>query len=58
MGVRVLEEKLMLFLRIHQLYERKFKIAQIAEELKISRPTVYKYLEMKFEEVQEYISTS
>jgi transposase len=48
----------MLFLKIHQLHERKFKIAQIADELKVSRPTVYKYLEMKFEEVQEYLSTS
>jgi transposase len=48
----------MLFLQIHQLHKKKFKIAQIAEELKISRPTVYKYLEMKFEEVQEYLSTS
>lgn len=45
----------MLYLKIHQLQERKFKIAQIAEELKVSRPTVYKYLEMTFEEVQEYV---
>jgi transposase len=48
----------MLYLKIRQLHEKKFKIAQIAEELKISRPTVYKYLEMTFEEVQDYLSTS
>ncbi|WP_156890012.1 IS21 family transposase [Planococcus lenghuensis] len=46
----------MLFLKIQQLKEKKFKVAQIAAELKISRPTVYKYLEMDFEEVREYIS--
>lgn len=45
----------MLYLNIRQLHERKFKIAQIADSLKISRPTVYKYLEMTFEEVQEYL---
>ena len=44
----------MLYLHIHQLRERKFNITQIAEELKISRPTVYKYLEMNFEEVHTY----
>ncbi|MCM3738573.1 IS21 family transposase [Bacillus cytotoxicus] len=45
----------MLYLKIRQLHEKKFKVAQIAEELKISRPTVYKYLEMTFEEVKEYL---
>lgn len=44
----------MLYIEIHQLYKKRFKIAQIAEELKISRPTVYKYLGMSFEEAQEY----
>jgi transposase len=53
-----LEDKLLLYLKIRQLHERKFKIAQIAEELKISRPTVYKYLEMTFEEIQAYLSIS
>lgn len=48
----------MLYLKIRQLHERKFKIAQIAEELKITRPTVYKYLNMSFEEVQEYLVSS
>lgn len=31
-------------------------ITQIAAELKVSRPTVYKYLEMDFEEVHAYAS--
>ena len=44
----------MLYLHIQQLRERKFNITQIAEELRISRPTVYKYLEMDFEEVHAY----
>lgn len=44
----------MLYLHIYQLRERKLNITQIAEELKISRPTVYKYLEMNFEEVYAY----
>ena len=46
----------MLYFHIHQLRERKLNITQIAEELKISRPTVYKYLEMDFEEVHAYAS--
>lgn len=48
----------MLYLKIRELREKKFKIAQIATELKISRPTVYKYLEMEFEEVRDYLSIS
>lgn len=51
---KTLEEKLMLHIKIHQLHQRKFKIAQIAKELKISRPTVYKYLNMTFEEVKRH----
>ncbi|MEK3993127.1 helix-turn-helix domain-containing protein [Robertmurraya sp. FSL R5-0851] len=43
----------MLYLKIRELREKKFKIAQIAAELKISRPTVYKSLEMEFEEVRD-----
>ncbi|MFJ5788554.1 helix-turn-helix domain-containing protein [Lysinibacillus sp. NPDC093197] len=37
-------------MRIHQLRERRFRIAQISKRFKISRKTVYKYLEMSFEE--------
>ncbi|MCP3033599.1 IS21 family transposase [Halobacillus sp. A1] len=44
----------MLYLKIQDLHKRKFKVAQIAKELKISRPTVYKYLEMTFEEAKAY----
>jgi len=43
-------------MHIHQLRDRKLNITQIAEELKVSRPTVYKYLEMDFEEVHTYVS--
>ena len=49
-----LEEKLVLYVKIHQLRKKKFKVAQIAKELKISRPTVYKYLEMTFDEARAY----
>lgn len=48
----------MLYLKIRELREKKLKNAQIAAELKISRPTVYKYLEMEFEEVRDYLSIS
>ncbi|MGD7007033.1 IS21 family transposase [Metabacillus sp. 84] len=44
----------MLYVKIQELHKRKFKVAQIAMELKISRPTVYKYLEMTFEEARAY----
>ena len=44
----------MLYVKIHELRKRKFKVAQIAKELKISRPTVYKYLEMTFDEARAY----
>ena len=54
LGVRVLEEKLVLYVKIQELRKRKFKVAQIAKELKISRPTVYKYLEMTFDEAKAY----
>ena len=52
--VRVLEEKLVLYVKIHELRKKKFKVAQIAKELKVSRPTVYKYLEMTFDEAKAY----
>jgi len=56
--VRVLEEKLVLYVKICELRKRKFKVAQIAKELKISRPTVYKYLEMTFDEAKAYTEQS
>ena len=48
----------MLYVEIHQLKERGFNISRIANELKVSRPTVYKYLEMTFEEADNWLSVS
>jgi transposase len=48
-----MEEKLMLFLEIHQLKNQRLRISQIAKRLKISRTTAYKYLEMTFEQAVE-----
>ncbi|MFP7473382.1 IS21 family transposase [Niallia taxi] len=45
-----MEEKLMLYLEVHQLTKQRLRVSQIAKRLKISRTTVYKYLEMTFEE--------
>ncbi|WP_409369395.1 helix-turn-helix domain-containing protein [Lysinibacillus sp. 38-6] len=45
-------------IEIHQLRERGFKIAQISKRFKISRKTVYKYLEMSFEEALSEFSCS
>ena len=53
-----MEEKLVLYIEIHQLRERRFRIAQIAKRLKISRNTVYKYLELSFEEAVDEFSHS
>ncbi|PEA55758.1 IS21 family transposase [Bacillus pseudomycoides] len=50
-----MEEKLVLYVEIHQMYKRKFKITQIADHLKVTRATVYKYLAMSFEEAQQYL---
>ncbi|MFP3324255.1 helix-turn-helix domain-containing protein, partial [Planococcus sp. SIMBA_160] len=48
-----MEEKLMVYLEVHQLKKQRLRVAQIAQRLKISRTTVYKYLEMTFEEAVE-----
>ncbi|TLG80504.1 IS21 family transposase [Vagococcus zengguangii] len=53
-----MREKLMLYVEIHRLKKRGFNISQIANELKVSRPTVYKYLEMTFEEADNWLSVS
>lgn len=45
----------MLYVQIHQLYERKFRKSKIAKELKVSRPTIYKYLQMTFEEAKKLL---
>lgn len=51
-------EKLLLFVKVHQLKEQGFKVASIARKLSISRNTVYKYLEMTFEEASEWAVSS
>lgn len=48
-----MEEKLMVYLEIHQLRKQRLRVSQIAKRLRISRTTVYKYLEMTFEEAVE-----
>ncbi|WP_156847971.1 IS21 family transposase [Marinococcus halotolerans] len=45
----------MLYVKIQELHKRKLKVTQIAQELKISRPTVYKYLEMTLQEARAFI---
>ncbi|RTQ86065.1 IS21 family transposase [Lysinibacillus telephonicus] len=52
-----MEEKLVLYIDIHRLHERKLRISQIARQLKVSRNTVYKYLNMTFEEAVEEFGT-
>ncbi|MBO0603620.1 IS21 family transposase [Sporosarcina sp. E16_3] len=47
----------MLYLTIQQMTEQSFSISQIAKELKISRTTVYKYLEMTLEESYEWANS-
>ena len=45
----------MLYVKIQELHKRKLKVTQIAQDLKISRPTVYKYLEMTLQEARAFI---
>lgn len=53
-----MEEKFVLYIEIHQLREKRFRIAQIAKRLKVSRNTVYKYLKMSLDEaVDEFNHT-
>ena len=52
-----MEEKLVLYIEIHQLRTKRLRISQIARKLKISRNTVYKYLNMTFEEAMEEFGT-
>lgn len=47
----------MLYLEIQQMAKQKFSILQISEQLKISRTTVYKYLEMSFEEATDWANS-
>jgi transposase len=50
-------KKLLMYLEIHQLKVQGFKVAAIAKKLKISRNTVYKYLDMDPEEATEWINS-
>ncbi|MFT9497379.1 MULTISPECIES: IS21 family transposase [Bacillota] len=50
-------EKLALYLEVNQLRGRGFKIAAISKKLGISRNTVYKYLDMSFDEATDWVST-
>ena len=45
----------MLYIEIKQLKERGLNPSQIARQLKISRPTVYEYLSMSYEEAQAWV---
>lgn len=51
-------EKLLLYVEIHQLKKQGFKIAAIAKKLGISRNTVYKYLNMSFNEASYWVSST
>lgn len=48
----------MVYLEVHQLRKQRIRVSQIANRLKISRTTVYKYLEMTFEEAVEEFEPS
>src|SRR5690625_2858257 len=50
-------KKLMLYVEIQQMAAQKFSILEISRQLKISRTTVYKYLEMSFEEATEWANS-
>lgn len=50
-------ENLHLYMQIHQLKEEGFKVAAIARKLEISRNTVYRYLDMTFEEAVEWVNS-
>lgn len=50
-------EKLVLYIKVNPLRGRGFKVAAISKKLGISRNTVYKYLEMSFDEATDWVST-
>jgi predicted transcriptional regulator len=51
------KNKLMLYLEVQQMAEQGFSVSDIAKQLKISRTTVYKYLEMTSEEAFEWVNS-
>ncbi|WP_071461301.1 IS21 family transposase [Bacillus massilinigeriensis] len=46
-----------MYIEVNQLRERGFKIAAISKKLGISRNSVYRYLDMSFEEATDWVST-
>ena len=44
-----MEEKRLLYIEVHQLKKQGFRISQIAKRTRLSRTTVYKYLDLDFE---------
>lgn len=48
--------KLELIVQVHQLKRQGFKVAAIARKCKLSRTTVYEYLEMDFEEACRWVN--
>lgn len=46
-----------MYIEVNQLNKRGFKVAAISKKLGISRNTVYKYLEMTFDEATDWVST-
>ncbi|WP_120488162.1 HTH domain-containing protein, partial [Trichococcus pasteurii] len=52
-----MKKKLMLYLEIQQMKERDFSIQQIAKQLKVSRTTVYNYMEKTPEEAFEWVNS-
>ena len=52
-----MKKKLMLYLEIQQMKERGFSIQQIAKQLKVSRTTVYNYMEKTPEEAFEWVNS-
>ena len=47
----------MLYIEIQQMAAQKFSVLQISKQLKISRTTVYKYLDMSFEEATKWANS-
>ena len=52
-----MKKKLMLYLEIQQMKERGFSIQQIAKQLKVSRTTVYNYMDKTPEEAFEWVNS-
>ncbi|WP_409306092.1 helix-turn-helix domain-containing protein [Peribacillus sp. SCS-155] len=46
-----------MYTHVHQLKKQGFKVAAISKKLGIPRNTVYKYLEMSFEEAANWVAS-